>query len=518
MSPRLDSVSMTVGDLVGIPYLGTRVHAGASGLGRTVNWAHSCEVSDPWSWLDEGDMLMTNGYGLPDDADGQVAFVRELAHAGISAIAIGQERHAPRLTPEMAAAADEVGLPILLTAYEVPFVAVGRAVAEANHKQEQARLLQMVRLYDRLRESTVSGGNDLVDRLGAEIHATLHVLDPDRGVEVLPQRPDPPAEVAAAVIETLSVVEGPLPAITRIDLGEKVALLVPVPARHSAVLLAMPISARRRPELAVMQHVATIVAVEVERMTAEREQQRRLGAEALATVLDGRIDAAAAQHNLDVHGLGSEPLVLVACGARGGRRGPVLHHRLTERGVSHVLLPRGEVLLVALPDVPSALNALREELDPDVPFGISDPFQGPSRAPDAAREAQWALEAAQSNGQGVVRYGSEAPLFMPRTLSEAKAAVRGVLGSLLDYDAANGTELIDSLRVFLSCNRSWQRAAAELFVHKQTLVYRMRRVEELTGRKLADTNDVAELWLALRALPLCERKQRKVGDDALSRT
>jgi purine catabolism regulator len=36
-------------------------------------------------------------------------------------------------------------------------------------------------------------------------------------------------------------------------------------------------------------------------------------------------------------------------------------------------------------------------------------------------------------------------------------------------------------------------------VHKQTLVYRMRRVEELTGRRLDRTEDVAELWLALRA-------------------
>jgi purine catabolism regulator len=37
-------------------------------------------------------------------------------------------------------------------------------------------------------------------------------------------------------------------------------------------------------------------------------------------------------------------------------------------------------------------------------------------------------------------------------------------------------------------------------VHKQTLVYRMHRVEELTGRDLRDTADVVQFWLALRAL------------------
>ena len=53
--------------------------------------------------------------------------------------------------------------------------------------------------------------------------------------------------------------------------------------------------------------------------------------------------------------------------------------------------------------------------------------------------------------------------------------------------------------MFLQENRSWQRAADRLHVHKQTLVYRIKRIETLTGRSLSDTADVAELWLALQA-------------------
>ena len=70
---------------------------------------------------------------------------------------------------------------------------------------------------------------------------------------------------------------------------------------------------------------------------------------------------------------------------------------------------------------------------------------------------------------------------------------------LLRYDAAHSSDLVRSLRVFLELNRSWKDAATALHVHKQTLVYRMRRVEELTGRRLADTGALADLWLALRA-------------------
>jgi purine catabolism regulator len=46
-------------------------------------------------------------------------------------------------------------------------------------------------------------------------------------------------------------------------------------------------------------------------------------------------------------------------------------------------------------------------------------------------------------------------------------------------------------------------------VHKQTVVYRMRRVEELTGRLLRRMEDVVSVWLALRALDLLGRNGRE---------
>ncbi|MCU1653737.1 MAG: hypothetical protein JWQ60_4886, partial [Pseudonocardia sp.] len=64
------------------------------------------------------------------------------------------------------------------------------------------------------------------------------------------------------------------------------------------------------------------------------------------------------------------------------------------------------------------------------------------------------------------------------------------------------SDLVGSLATFLSCQRSWQRTGRALGVHKQTVLYRMRRVEQLTGRVLAETADLAELWVALQARSL----------------
>lgn len=113
------------------------------------------------------------------------------------------------------------------------------------------------------------------------------------------------------------------------------------------------------------------------------------------------------------------------------------------------------------------------------------------------------MQGAQATSREVVRYGEEAAsLFLPRNLDEARVIVRHILGSVLDYDDEHGIPLMISLRTYLSQDRSLKASSEALHVHKQTVVYRMRRVEELTGQRLNRMEDVVNFWLALRALDL----------------
>jgi hypothetical protein len=90
-------------------------------------------------------------------------------------------------------------------------------------------------------------------------------------------------------------------------------------------------------------------------------------------------------------------------------------------------------------------------------------------------------------------------LLLATAPAEARRAFRAsLLSPLLDYDADHGTELVRTLRVFLDCSGSWTKAAEAMFVHVNSLRYRMRRVEELTGRDLGSLADQAALLLALR--------------------
>jgi DNA-binding PucR family transcriptional regulator len=90
-------------------------------------------------------------------------------------------------------------------------------------------------------------------------------------------------------------------------------------------------------------------------------------------------------------------------------------------------------------------------------------------------------------------------LLLAAVPGEARRAFRaGLLSPVLDYDREHGTELVRTLRVFLDCSGSWTKAADAMFVHVNSLRYRIRRVEELTGRDLSSLADQAALLLALR--------------------
>ncbi|MQY02588.1 hypothetical protein ACRB68_06190 [Actinomadura sp. RB68] len=76
---------------------------------------------------------------------------------------------------------------------------------------------------------------------------------------------------------------------------------------------------------------------------------------------------------------------------------------------------------------------------------------------------------------------------------------RRLLGALEEYDSDRGAELVHTLEVFLACSGSWNRTASRLHVHVNTLRYRIRRIEELTGRDLGTLEDRVDFFLALRA-------------------
>jgi PucR family transcriptional regulator, purine catabolism regulatory protein len=81
-----------------------------------------------------------------------------------------------------------------------------------------------------------------------------------------------------------------------------------------------------------------------------------------------------------------------------------------------------------------------------------------------------------------------------------RSLIGSVLGAAQAYDREHESELVRTVQTWLERERQAGPAAAALQIHPNTLAYRLRRFEEVSGRNLRSTADLAELWLALRAL------------------
>jgi Purine catabolism regulatory protein-like family/PucR C-terminal helix-turn-helix domain/GGDEF-like domain len=139
--------------------------------------------------------------------------------------------------------------------------------------------------------------------------------------------------------------------------------------------------------------------------------------------------------------------------------------------------------------------------------GVSAPAEGVAALAGALHEAQSARRLA------VIRAGAGAGAVSVVTSDEVAshelllASVPGsvlrsfrdrLLGPLVAYDERHRAELLPTLREFLACSGSWHACAATMYVHVNTVRYRIRRIEELTGRDLSSLDDQVDFFLALR--------------------
>ena len=98
-------------------------------------------------------------------------------------------------------------------------------------------------------------------------------------------------------------------------------------------------------------------------------------------------------------------------------------------------------------------------------------------------------------------------IFAAADLPELASLRDEALAALLAYDARHSANLVGTLHAFLDANGGPKEAAAALGVHRNTVLYRLDRIREVTGADLDDAETRLRLHLAVtvhQALPAPE--------------
>ena len=515
---------------------GLELVTGESAADAPVRWVHISELPDPTPWLSGGELLLTTGIQL-DTEERQRDFVRLLSGSQLAGLGFGTGFDFDELPGPLVEEAGALGFPVFEVPYELPFIALTEKAFTRLVNEQYEMLQRGIAIHKRLERLVLeeSGLDEVVRALAAATGGTVSVLSA-RGETMAARtfRRHVPEEAITQVREEVCRRGAALGngASSNGDSGEFLpdhpeiagrSLALPVATRGHGAPQAWVVAVRDAGGLGdferlILQHAVTVVALELMRQRAMRDTERRLAGDVLAEALTGRLSPTELAVRLRPFGVGSNAAVLVFGAHDGKSAAPAegdLDRYLSDAGVGALVAAR-ERLLCAVVDAPEGLDPValaggaREAL-----AGAGEDLRAAASRPAPVgslrrsfHEARCALEAvAMANGHSppVASYRDLGAFQLLLSLQDDEALrlyCDSVLAPLEDASGEYGDELIRSLEAFIEQNGQWEKAARELYCHRHTLRYRIRRVEQLTGRDLSSARDRIEFWLALRAREL----------------
>ena len=483
---------------------GTTLQGGEQGLSRRVEWVAALRASFPmFAELAEGYLALAR-LDVARSLDPNLTpgvLIQELAGAQAAALVVDEP-----LSPHDAALADEVGLPVLLVPAgtdlrqlerDILRTLVDREGQLARREMEARRCLQQA--YDR------RGVQGVADALAGLVCGDVTIADAQgRLLAKASER----SEESALVPTSLERAECPIHASGR-ALGN--------------LLVATPRGRRQALDALYTRQAAEVCAVDMLQQLARQETEERLGADLVEQLLDTQSDTGALAARLSRLGY---PLA-------SGKRHVALalwqesdvpeHHEAIARDLvaamhhanAHVLrvVYRTYTLFLCAAEVSTTDRGLRgwlsavagqpcclgvSRLTTEL-AGLRQAVRQAIDAADLGRRLRDHLGPHYYDDLGLYRLlaGLRGPAN-EYAHSEVERFFDETLGALVCYDRDHGTEFTHTLAVFFAENANTTQAAKSLYVHRNTLIYRLQRIMEITGLDVNDPEARLALQVALK--------------------
>ncbi|MEE4022469.1 helix-turn-helix domain-containing protein [Gordonia sp. PKS22-38] len=520
---------MRLGDLLDDPDLGLRLHHDpGSARDIEIDRVFTTDLPDPSRYLFGGELVLSGLIFHSGAAEESDVFVDALVRSSVVAFGVGEERfgHVPH---HIVDACRRRGMPVFGVPEAVSFSRVTDHVVARYAADRTAELTSSLSRQRRLLDSVASG--HALDGMAAELVATTGVacwVITVTGRQVVAVAGGG-RTLSAEVIDEITA-KALCTNVFPVAVGEMTLMRIGfAPARRAGgwlLVVGRHLTELGPQVLAAFEEFAAICAL----VRAREREASRVGdqiGDRLAEHVAGEASSGQVDDALDDAGLGSASTWIVVSADLGDRPDhypmvrAALRDSLLESGRGTVGQPRGAELIAVVDGaisgdvLESTLRAHLGRLTPilrgTLDVGISDPV-GRTRLSGAlalARRARSlpAMGVGADHVDRRVRVSGSGPLASGAAiLAMLPDAVRTtfvglVLGPLSDGDDRSAADLLRTLTVFLDEDCSWNRTAARMHLHVNTVRYRVSRIEALTGRDLSTTADRSDLFLAIACLP-----------------
>jgi purine catabolism regulator len=488
--------------IVDIDELRIDVTHGSHLLEVELSGAHASEQPDPTPWLAGGELLMSDGLGIRPDYRQQVDYMARLKRKRIAAIVLGLGGSLPYAAPPegLVAGAREHDLPLLTVPVTTPFIAITQAVYIRMSSERAAMSDRILAAHAPLTAAAASDAalQEIVTTFGQQIDGWAMLCDATGRPVVDAVAPVAGVHAAAHEFATRHARKGLHASFTDADATGSYAILPLGIDRLRGLLVYGRSEARLGDQFtgSVAGYAAALLSIEMERRHAVARIERRPGANVVRRLLTGS-DGARAPQVLASVGLTAER-IQVLCAFSPSLSTEDLADAIAD-GVPEALLLTAESGVTAVvPADPAVVERLHRALA-DASAGLGGPVR-PHQCGASYRQARQAQAESRRRQAGLIEavgLGDAHVLLQLVTSDGLTTFADAVLGTI--EGAPNGPALIRSLRAFLASGATIEDGSTAAKVHRHTMRRHLRRVEELTGRRIDNPRDRTEFWLAFEA-------------------
>ncbi len=548
-------MSITVAEALRIGALRQcKLLAGASGINNVINFVDNMEVPDITPWLQSNELLVTTGYSIKDDHDALARLIEDLKQVGAAGLAI-KTRFMGDIPDDIIQLADGLGLPLIEIPSEVPFIQITHPLMKAIANRQTCSLEFSETVHKALTAVELEGNGceDIAKTLHGLIGNT--VLITDRHLRILAMAG--PLSMSDLPLEDIDEGQG---TEHKLRIGKaKLATMLRAYNTETLRIDGCPWNFCYRParakdrvygfvfaieqekplrdlELIALEHATTTTSLEFVKQELIHEQLKMVEYDFFTELLLGSIENhQEAQQRTKLLGWPQPPWSLVimdiddfsSCIADLDE--PAIHrikdeiHDIiademgNEKSVfallgtsdSFIFLFSAKTMKRRSPieeSIEAANARLFEETNLSMSVGISRQIDDVMGIPEGHKQAQLALRITRLvKGAGSI--GRYEHFALERALldlagSEAlRQYYEETLGKIIEYDSTNDGELIKTIEALVKSAGNRSRASKALYIHRNTLAYRVKLIERLSGLNLSNSADLVAIAILLKARP-----------------
>lgn len=532
------------------------VLSGKQYLHKVVKGTTIMEAPDITDWLKGGELILTSLYPiLSFSEEEQRQFIAKLAEKDVSALVIKTHRFVNEIPKYIIDEAEKCKLPIIQIPREVPYVDIMYPIMEEILDIQVKRLQYYKEIHDQF--TALSLANESEEKIIKTLENLIGnpVALFDRNFLCLAST-SPHLTNFEIVAKNYHVDKSELmkfPHYRQVvkyheqkeKIGHQIVVQIETINHIKTYLL---IGEMNKPlhelDFIAVENAATSLSLELVKKFAIAEVDKRFKNDLLEQIIEGKLPSSLLYHDANLIGWnieGSFAVVLLKLRKNTDR----ISTKKTKRGLSsgneQTLLD--ESIYRYLPEAITGnksglkvvlwrvnredrqwLNKIKDRISSIIDWvkkqdneimiqvGIGTLSEDVDTISESYIKARDALEYGEVlNGKESVTSYSELGVFRMlgqfTNTEDLKSFIPPSLQTLLDYQQANKSDLLTTLKVFLQCNQNATKASQQLFIHHKTAVYRIERIKEITGMNFDDAEEMLLVQIGLKITELLEREK-----------